>query len=105
MKSQILLTSTADCRKAIAYLTETGELEETDVVLRLALAQDLKPQPTDTQCSQGRHTVVLRDNNMICQSCGKVFRSKHQALTIQDRVLFESLSPRRPFAQQIGTRI
>ncbi len=98
----MVLSSIAECRKALDYLAEVGESEEVCVVLRDAPCPVKSQVATETPVGFGWHQLVLRDDNTLtCPACGKVFRSKRRELTRLDRIAFGSLSPKVPFSQGV----
>lgn len=99
---RMVLSSIAGCRKALAWLTEAGLTEGTHVELRGA-ACPMREQDTNEwqDTLLGHQLVVLDHNRLQCQSCDKVFRSKHRALTPEDRIQFARLDPRVPFSQGV----
>lgn len=97
----ILQHSIAACRKALEYLREKGKESETLVELIGVPCPARKPAPNGVPCA-GHQLVLLDDKTVKCQFCGKVFRSKRQALTREDYIMFGSLDPRVPFGQGFG---
>ena len=99
---RMVLSSIAGCRKALAWLTEAGLTEGTHVELRGAACSVREKDTNGGQDTLPWHQLVVLDHNKLqCQTCGKVFRSKHQALTPADRIQFARLDPRIPFAQGV----
>ena len=101
-RSLMVLSPIAECRKAIEFLTEAGRLEATDVVLGgepcpCGVSQDNEPQGL-----KGHRIVLLDGNTLVCRDCGKLFHTRHRALTERDRVVFEALNPSRPFSRPFG---
>ena len=93
-----ILSSIAECRKALEYLKMTGKDSETLVELKGV------PCPAREQHANGvlceAHQLVLQDDKTLrCRFCGKVFYSKYQALTREDCIMFGSLDPKVPFEQ------
>lgn len=93
----MIQSSIAECRKAIDYLTEAGEISSTTVMLdgekHLCPAQPASEAPM----SRG-HQLVLRDDNTLeCELCGRKYHSSHRELTRLERHCFEKLSPAYPF--------
>ena len=93
-----ILSSIAECRKVLEYQKMTGKDSETLVELKGV------PCPAREQHANGGlcagHQLVLQDDKTLrCQFCGKVFHSKHQALTREDYIRFGSLDPEVPFEQ------
>lgn len=99
---RMVLSSIAQCRKALAWLTEAGLTEGTHVELR-GVACPVRVQDTNGgQDTLPWHQLVVLDHNRLqCQTCGKVFRSKHLELTPVDRIQFARLDPRIPFVQGV----
>lgn len=97
-KSLMVLPSIADCTKALEWLREAGRAEETDVELRGAVCPERVQGSNEEQdMLLGHRLVVLADTRLQCRVCGKVFRSKHRALTQVDRIVFARLDPSVPF--------
>lgn len=95
MKRGILMiqSSIAECRKAIDYLTEAGGISSTTVMLdgekRPCPAQPASEAPM----FQGHQLVLRDDKTLVCELCGRKYRSSHRELTRLERHCFEKLSP------------
>lgn len=99
---KMILSSIARCRKALVWITEEGLTEGTHVELRgVACPERVQDTNAGQDTLLGHQLVVLDHNRLQCQVCGKEFRSRHQALTPADRILFARLDPRIPFAQGV----
>lgn len=92
-----ILPSITECRKAIDFLTEAGEISSTTVMLDGA-KKPCPAQPASEEPMFRGHQLVLRDDNtLVCELCGRKYRSSHRELTRQERLFFEKLSPTCPF--------
>lgn len=98
-KNLMILSSIEECRKAITFLIEAGDLEVTDVVLRSDSCSNTELQHNGQQVLKGHRIVRLDDNTLICRICHKRFHTQNQELTELERVVFEALNPERPFLQ------
>lgn len=98
-KNLMILSSIAQCRKAIEFLTEVGDLKATDVVLgsEPCLSEGLRRNVP--QGLKGHRIIHLGGSTLVCRDCGKLFHTRHQVLSERDRVVFEALNPRRPFSR------
>lgn len=95
--SLMILPSIAECRKAIDYLTEAGEISSTTVMLDGG-RRPCPAQPASEEPAFRGHQLVLRDDNTLeCELCGRKYRSIHRELTPLERLCFEKLSPTCPF--------
>ena len=94
-------SSIEECRKAIDYLKEAGEISSTTVMLTGEVDRCPGVQPNELPEFQGHQLILLDDNTLACEECGRRFESGHQELTIKERILFQSLSPKRPFDSPI----
>lgn len=99
-KNLMILSSIAECRKAIDFLSQAGELPATTVMLRGEKHPCPKSPANDMPMYRG-HRLVLRDDNTLeCRECGRKYRSVRQELTREERYLYETLSPRYSFERQ-----
>lgn len=101
----MILSSIAECRKALEYLKEKGTTSGTLVELQGVPCPVRTQEPNGELCVGGHQLVLLDDKTLKCQFCGKVFHSKHQALTREDCIRFGSLDPKVPFEQELGQKI
>jgi hypothetical protein len=99
-RNLMILSSIAECMKAIDYQTEVGATETTDVGLRGEVCTCAEQRRNAWPGYQGHRLVRLCDNTLVCRDCGKLFHTQHQKLTPKDRIEFEALDPKRPFAQR-----
>lgn len=100
----MILSSIAECRKALEYLKVRGTDSETFVELKGVPCPGRKQESNGDLC-EGHQLVLLDDKTLRCRFCGKVFHSKHQALTREDYISFGSLDPKVPFEQELGQKI
>ena len=99
-KNLMILSSIAECRKAIDFLLQAGEYSATTVMLRGETHPCPKSLANDMPMYRG-HQLVLRDDNTLeCRECGRKYRSVHQELTKEEQYLYETLSPRCSFEPQ-----
>lgn len=92
-----VLPSIAECRKAIDYLTEVGEISSTTVMLD-GEKRPCPAQPANEEPTFRGHQLVLRDERtLVCELCGRKYRSSHQELTQLERHCYGKLSPTCPF--------
>lgn len=99
-KNLMVLSSIAECRKAIDFLSQAGELSVTTVMLRGEKHPCPKSPANDMPMYRG-HQLILRDDNTLeCRLCGRKYRSVRQELTREERYLYETLSPKCSFERQ-----
>lgn len=99
-KNLMVLSSIAESRKAIDFLSQAGELSATTVMLRGEKHPCSKSPANDMPMYQG-HQLILRDDNTLeCRLCGRKYRSVRQELTREERYLYETLSSKCSFEQQ-----
>lgn len=99
-KNLMVLSSIAECSKALAWLKEVTLLEETLVELRGGVCPLKSQAPNAGQgILLGHQLVPLGHNKLHCSACHRVFHSKRQALTPIDCIVFSKLDPRVPFGQ------
>lgn len=94
-------SSIEECRKAIDYLTEVGEISSTTVML----SGEIDPCPgqhsNELPMFQGHQLILLDENTLVCEECGRRFESSRQELTIEERIVFQGLSAKHPFDSPI----
>ena len=96
-KNLMILSSIAQCRKAIAFLTEVGDLEATDVVLGSVPCPSEGLRRNVPPGLKGHRIVLLGGSTLVCRDCGKLFHTGHRAPSKQERAAFEALHPAHPF--------
>lgn len=99
-RNLMILSSIAECMKAIDYQTEVGATETTDIGLRDAFCSCAGQRRNAWPGYLGHRLVRLGCNTLVCRDCGKQFHTQRQKLTPKDRIAFEALDPKRRFAQR-----
>ena len=93
----MVLPSTVECRKAIDYLTEVGEISSTTVMLDGGKRRCPAQSANEAPMFQGHQLVLLDDKTLVCELCGRKYRTSHRELTRLERLCYEKLSPTCPF--------
>ena len=96
-KSLMILSSIAECRKAIDFLTEVGEIGATTIMLNGAKRPCPGQPASGTPMFRGHQLVLRDDKTLVCSVCGRKYRSSHQELTKVERYAHERLLPSCPF--------
>lgn len=99
-RNLMILSSIAECMKAIEYQREIGGTETTDVGLRDDVCSYAERRRNAWPGYVGHRLVRLNGNTLVCRDCGKLFHTPRQKLTPKDRIEFEALDPKRPFSQR-----
>ena len=99
-KNLMILSSIAECMKAIEYETEVGAPGTTVVGLRDDVCSCSVQRRNAWPGYLGHRLVRLGCNTLVCRDCGKQFHTQRQKLTLRDRIAFEALDPKRRFVER-----
>ena len=99
-RNLMILSSIAECMKAIEYQREIGGTETTDIGLRDDVCSCSERRRNAWPGYLGHRLVRLGCNTLVCRDCGKQFHTQRQKLTPKDRIAFEALDPKRRFVER-----